>query len=118
MTKSPQFKIKAEDIKPLVEGFGGCFATDMITVDGKRVNFMYREKPHNEIDSGWKFFSGFESEDYINDLNHTRVWDVNTIANYDPDIIPFLKSPTLTAFERNEKTGKFEQILDFEFPED
>ena len=31
------FKIPAADIKPLAEGLGGCFATDAITVGGRKV---------------------------------------------------------------------------------
>jgi hypothetical protein len=39
----------------------------MITVDGRRVAFMYREPPDNDVDSGWRLMSGFESDDYMND---------------------------------------------------
>lgn len=28
-----EFKIAGSEIKPLAEGYGGCFATDMITVE-------------------------------------------------------------------------------------
>ena len=117
MLEKKKFKLKADEIKPLATGHGACFATNMITIDGKKINFMYREKPHNENDSGWKFFSGYEDDEYINDSKNTQIYDVNTIANYDPDIIPFLNSPINTAFERNQETGKIEQVFDFEFPE-
>lgn len=117
MIENKDFKLKADQIKPIATGYGACFATNMITIEGKRINFMYREKPYNDNDSGWKFFSGFEDEDYINNLKNTQIFDVNTIANYDKDIIPFLNSPINTAFERNQVTGKFEQVFDFDFPE-
>lgn len=58
-----QFKLSTEEIKLLVEGMGGCFATDMITVEGKPVRFMYREAPDNEIDSGWRFMTGYEDDE-------------------------------------------------------
>ena len=35
------------------------------------------------------------------------LYDVNTIANYDPEIIPFLDSPPGSAFERDAQTGEF-----------
>jgi hypothetical protein len=35
------------------------------------------------------------------------VFDVNTIANYDPEIIPLLASPIGAAFERKGGRGKF-----------
>ncbi len=54
--------------------------------------------------------AGTETDDYMQDSNNIDIYDVNTIANYDPDIIPFLDSPFETAFEGNEETGEFEEI--------
>ena len=110
-----KFRLKPEDMKPLATGYGACFATNMIAIDGKSVNFMYRELPRNDSDSGWKFFSGLESAEYIDDLKNTQIYDVNTIANYDPDIVPFLDSQFESAFERDPRTGEFKQVFDFDF---
>jgi hypothetical protein len=95
-----RFKLSREQIMPIATGHGGCLATDMITVDGHPVRWMYREEPNNPMDSGWRFFAGFETDDYINDLTHTAIYNVNTIANYDRTIIPFLTAPVGSAFER------------------
>lgn len=95
------FKLSADQIAPIAMGFGGCFATDMITVDGRKVGWMYRQEPDNSIDSGWRFFAGPESAEYIEDLRNTAVYDVNTIANYDPEIVPLLDAPIGSAFERH-----------------
>ena len=111
-----RFKLGAEQIRPLAEGYGACFATDMITVDGRRVAFMYREAPDNDVDSGWRFMSGCESDAYMNDSKNHGLYDVNTIANYDPDIIPFLNAPEGSAFERRNGSGPFEAV-EFEAPE-
>ena len=112
-----QFKIPAAQIKPLAEGHGACLATDMITCGGHKVGYMYREKPDFDEDSGWRFFSGKESPDYLDDPNNTTAYDVNTIANYDPAIIPLLNSPIGTAFERQGFFKKFVRVP-FEPPED
>ena len=117
MNEDFKFKLGKEEIKHLAIGFGACYATDMITIEGKKINFMYRENPDFENDSGWRFFSGYESEEYLNNPSNTKIYDVNSITNYDEDIIPHLKSPYGTAFERNKKTLRLEQIFDFEFPE-
>lgn len=109
-TPERQFKIPGSQIKPLAEGHGTCFATDMITVEGRKVGYMYREKPDSPEDSGWRFFSGKESEEYVNDPSHTTIYDVNTIANYDPAIIPLLDSPIGSAFERRGFFGKLVQV--------
>jgi hypothetical protein len=112
-----QFKIAADQMKPLAEERGGCMATDAITVEGRRVGYMYREAPDFEGDSGWRFFSGTESPEYLDDPSHTDVYDVNTIANYDPAIIPLLNSPAGSAFERRGLFKRFAAVP-FEPPAD
>ena len=114
-TQKP-FRLRADEIKPIATGYGGCFATDMITCGGRKVAFMYREAREFEPDSGWRFMSGFESDAYMDDADNLAIYDVNTIANYDPDIIPFLDAPVGSTFERENGTGPFIEVHDFEPP--
>lgn len=95
------FKIKAEEIKDIVVGYGSCISTDMITVQGKKVGYMYRDDPDNDIDSGWRFMSGKESQKYMDNPKNMAIYDINTIANYSPDIVELLDAPFHSAFERN-----------------
>ena len=104
------FKIKADEFVDLVPKMGGCFATDKITVDGMKVGYMYREDPDDQVDSGWRFFSGSEDQNYIDNPDNTMFYNVNTIANYDRAIIPYLDSPIGSEFERIEGTNKFQII--------
>jgi hypothetical protein len=108
-----QFRLKADQIKPIATGRGACFATDMITVEGKKVAFMYREAPDFQEDSGWRFFSGFESDEYANDPDRVAIYDVNTIANYDPEIVVLLDAPVGSVFERTSGVGPFVAVDDF-----
>lgn len=113
-----KLKLRAEDIKPLATGRGSCLATDMITVRGKLVNFMYRDEPDNDIDSGWRFMSGLEDQDYMDEADNHGVYDVNTVANYDPSIIPFLDAPAGSVFERTPGARDFRPVDDWQPPED
>ena len=70
----------------------GCFANDRILVDGCKVGYMYREEPEGDFDSGWRFLAGDESDEYMDNTDNAGIYKLNTIANYDPDIIPFLYS--------------------------
>jgi hypothetical protein len=106
-----KFKISGDKIKQLVADLGSCFATDKITVDGLPVRYMYREEPDDDTDSGWRFFSGTETQEYADDPDNTSVYDVNTIANFDKTIIPYLDSPAGTELERNED-NTFSIIVD------
>lgn len=108
-----KFRISPEAMRPLAPGLGACFATDMITVDGHRVGFMYRETPERDVDSGWRFMSGLESQSYMDAPEHHGIYDVNTIANYDPEVVPLLDAPVGSSFERKDGTGRLEQVFDF-----
>jgi hypothetical protein len=110
--KQKLFKLKANEIRPLAPGRGSCIATDLITVYGGSVGYMYREGPDpaNEADSGWHFFAGTEDDAYANTPDNLQLYDVNTIANYDPEIIPFLDAPVPSAFARDGDTGELVEV--------
>lgn len=107
---SKHFKLSANDIKPVAEGRGACIATDRITVDGKPVGYMYREEPQNDLDSGWRFFSGDEDQQYMDNPAHHSIYDVNTIANYDPSVIPCLDAAVGMAFEKLPGATEFVEV--------
>ena len=105
-----KFAIEKEKIRPLVKNLMGSFATDRIMVDGKKIAYMYREVAKQPEDSGWRFFSGDEDQAYIDDLGHTDIYAVNTVANYDPDIIPYLDTQAPCAFEKIKGTNKYRRV--------
>jgi hypothetical protein len=107
MPTDKKFKLKTEEIIQLIEPMGGCIATDKITVDGELVDYMVREESNLEYDSGWQFFSGAETQQYVDDPANSAIYDVNTIANYDRAIIAYLHLPVGTALERIRGTDKF-----------
>lgn len=101
-------------MRPIAEGRGSCIASDRITIDGKGVGFMYREAPRDAVDSGWHFFSGEESQEYADNPENFALYDVNTIANYDPSIVALLDAPIGSAFGRDENG----QLRSEEMPSD
>jgi hypothetical protein len=100
------FRLSADQIMPMAVGHGSCLASDRITVDGAAVGYCYREDPDTPEDSGWRFFAGDESQEYTDDPDRFAIYDVNTIANYDPDITALLEAPYGSAFERG-GSGRF-----------
>ena len=105
-----KFKLKPEDIKELIPSMGYCLASDKITVEGLKVGFMYREEPEEADDSGWRFLSVTETQEYIDNDKNIMIFDVNTIANYDPAIIAYIKMYVGTELERIEGTEEFREI--------
>lgn len=64
---------------------------------------------HESIDSGWRFVAGDEDTEYMNNLDNHGIYELNTICNYDRDIIPILDADYGSSFYRNEE-GKL--VLD------
>lgn len=118
ITMGKKFRLSAEEIKPVAVGYGGCIASDRITVDGYPVRFMYREEPIDAVDSGWSFLSGFEDDDYMDDPQRHGAYDVNTVANYDPTIIPLLDSAIGSVFEKRPESEVFVEVEDWSPPDD
>ena len=95
--------------------FGYALASKQLVKDRMTVRFMYRETPDNVYDSGWRFFSGFESDEYVNNPNNIGIYDISTIIEIDPDIVPFLDMPAGSAFERAENGILFSASESFDF---
>ena len=110
--KKFKYVLNPDEIKELVPPRGYCYASDMITVDGHKVGFMYREAKEDDDDSGWRFYSGLETEEYVDDEHNVMMFDVNYIANIDPAIIPYLKMRTGAELERVEDSDEFRQVTD------
>lgn len=101
-----------EELEDLIVPMGGCYATDNITVDGNKIKVMIREEKSYDQDSGWFFMSGLEDQDYIDNQDNIMIYEVNTLANYDRSIIPYLDYPIGSRLERCSGTDEFELIED------
>ena len=107
--KDDFIKVKVEKLIDWNEPNGeGYMVSDKITKEGFKVGYMYREQPSNDKpDSGWRFMAGNEDDEYMNNPNNHHIFAINTICNYDRDIIPYLKSKIGSAYIRVD-SSKFE----------
>jgi len=100
-----------------MENFGYVLATRKLVEEHLPVGFMYREKASNG-DSGWRFFSGTEDQDYVDNPDNIKIYDIETILNIDKSIRPYLQSAAGTAFERNAQNRCFSIVEGFAFGAD
>merc|ERR1712166_653832 len=75
---------------------------------------MYREEPGFPGDCGWRFFSGDEEEAYISDGENTGIYTVNTVANYDHDIVPYLTTAAPCAYDKKLEGSSGYKLVDDE----
>lgn len=100
-----------------MDHFGYVMATRALVDGKKRVGFMYREKSSGD-DSGWRFFTGEEEQEYVDDPENVKIYDIQTILEIDKGIRPYLDSAVNCAFERDPETGCFKMAEDFGFGAD
>ena len=107
--KEDFIKVKVENLIDWNEPNGeGCMVSDKITKEGFKVGYMYREQPlEGWPDSGWRFMAGNEDDEYMNNTNNHHIFAINTICNYDKDIIHYLHSNIGSAYIRVD-SNKFE----------
>jgi hypothetical protein len=110
MTSSKDSKLKPEQQAVLMLDHGQCMATDKITVAGAVISYMYRENPNFEFDSGWRFFSGKETQANVNNPRNSGIHEVNTIANNDRAIIPYLQMLIGTELVRKLNSNEFREV--------
>ncbi|MBK6979323.1 MAG: DUF2185 domain-containing protein [Cytophagaceae bacterium] len=101
---------KITEFDDLIESGKTCLVTNKITIDGMKVGFMYREEPDDEDDSGWRFLSGTEDDEYMDDPENMMMVDLNVVANYDKAILPILKKPVGSEWERIEGTNRWQAL--------
>lgn len=59
--------------------------------EGFKVGYMYREAPDEDNpDRDGVFLAGNEDETYMNKSSNHSMFSINTICNYDRDIIPYI----------------------------
>lgn len=97
---------------------GTLMVSKMIMEEGKKPLFMYREKRVNPEDSGWRIFSGFESQEYTDDPENTGIYLPALVIAKDPSIQELLKKGVGSVFERENEQSDWYAVDDFKLEDD
>ena len=68
-----------------------AIVSKQVSQENEAIGFLYREDPAFEHDSGWRFFSGDESDDYTDNPDNFTVCGIGEITASNPDILPLLQ---------------------------
>jgi len=103
-----------DDFPPI----GGLMVSKMVSEEEKKPLFIYREKRTRPEDSGWRIFSGYESQDYIDNPNNTRIYNPSTILKIDSSIKELLLKGVGSVFERENDKSNWYEVDDYELEDD
>lgn len=115
------FKKKQDKRENNFENFppiGGLMVSKMVVDEQIRPRFMYREKRTGPEDSGWRIFTGFESEEYNDDPSNIGIYNPSTILKIDPSIEDILLKGIGSIYEKTEDSTEWYKVSDFEMEDD
>lgn len=90
----------------------------MISEQGFKPAFMYREKRTRDEDSGWRIFSGLESQDYIDNPANSGIYNPATILEIDASIAALLLKGVGSVYERKPDSAVWYEVTDFVLEDD
>ncbi|WP_420574046.1 DUF2185 domain-containing protein [Kordia sp.] len=97
---------------------GGLMVSKMVSEGKKKPLFMFREKRTRPEDSGWRIFSGYESQEYANDPNNIGIYNPSTILKIDSSIKDLLLKGIGSVFERKNHKSDWYEVNDYELEDD
>ncbi|GAA5021983.1 hypothetical protein GCM10011506_01810 [Marivirga lumbricoides] len=103
-----------DDFPPI----GGLMVSKIVSEEKKKPLFMYREKRTRPEDSGWRIFSGYESQDYTDNPNNTGIYNPSTILKIDSSIKELLLKGVGSVFERENDKSNWYEVEDYELEDD
>ncbi len=93
---------------------GGLMVSKLITELGKKPMFMFRGKREVPEDSGWRIFSGFESDEYVNNPENIGIYHTSHIIEIEPTIKNLLLKGIGSVFERKNEKSEWYKVDDYE----
>ncbi|WP_343695828.1 DUF2185 domain-containing protein [Flavobacterium sp.] len=112
--KSIQNENNFEDFPPI----GGLMVSKMVLDRNMKPQFLYREKRTRPEDSGWRIFTGFESEEYTNNPDNIGIYNPSTILKIDPSLKDILLKGIGSVYEKKEPDSDWYKVTDFDLEDD
>ena len=110
--------IKKNDPRWIDSSEKKALVSNMCMEDGAVIRWLYREKPDRKEDSGWRMFTGLESDEYSNNPQNIRIISVGYLLDKDPTLLEALKGDYGSAYERKDKVDVWIKVDDWCSPED
>jgi len=86
-----------------------CFVTNNILYESEKIGYLYREEPDQEDDSGWRFTTGSETDEYMEDSNNISYVSLGAVLREDDSVVKLLDRNSGVAFAIDEN-GVFTEL--------
>ncbi|MBE8727615.1 DUF2185 domain-containing protein [Flavobacterium hungaricum] len=97
---------------------GGLMVSKMVVDQNIKPHFLYREKRTRPEDSGWRIFSGSESEEHTDNSDNAGIYHPSTILKIDPSLEEILLKGVGSVYERKDDDSEWYKVTDFDLEDD
>lgn len=89
-----------------------------LVVDEKLpMRFMYKTVPEHLNDTGWRIFTGYEDESFLDDAEVNMIpMPMESVGKLDPSVEPLLEYNAGTVWERHPESDGWERVYDYKIP--
>lgn len=97
---------------------GSLALMSRLVIDEKLpVRFMYKTVPEHLNDTGWRVFTGYEDEEFLNDemVNLIPI-PLDRLTQIDPSLAPLLEYNAGTVWERAPDSDGWQRVYDYKIP--
>lgn len=78
-----------------------CFVTNNILYDNQQIGYFYREEPDNDDDSGWRFTTGAETDEYMSNSENLSYVSLGAVLREDDSCLPLLERDAGVAYVKD-----------------
>jgi hypothetical protein len=90
-----------------------ALVSKMCMIKGEVVRFLYREKSDRKEDSGWRMFTGHETDEYNEDARNISIQNLGFMLDRDPTLLEPLKEGVGAVYEREDKGKPWTRVTDW-----
>lgn len=95
-----------DDKDNIVEEYSKRCLVSKKVFDKKRAGYLRRVKPNDKEDSGWEFYVGDETDQYLDNPKNAMIVSLGAVLNVDDSFIDLLDSPKGSEFIKKGKKFK------------
>jgi len=66
---------------------GGCVVSNNIINGTGKLKWCVRDESANPVDSGWRFFSNIDTDEYLEDAKNMSIWNFDKIVEIEPAVL-------------------------------
>lgn len=96
-----------------------CLASSLILSDSPLpIRFFYKEDPQHANDTGFRFYSGQETDEFLQEEHAACVAPLDCMQRLDPSITELVMMSEIgTVWERLPHSNDWVEVFDYEIPD-